>query len=241
LSQPVIGIPIEQRSYGRREAGCGINQSYCRAVAAAGGAPLLIPLDEQVAQRLLGLCDGLLLAGGGDIDPAVYGSDDGQLAHGIDPERDRIELLLSQQAVGTMPVFGICRGIQVLNVALGGSLIVDVPSVIGPAVRHATPKGISPATRMHQVTVGAGTLLADCLGLNGSAGNVPVNSSHHQAVERLGDGLEIVARAPDGVIEGIEGTGDAFCLGVQWHPERLADEDPQMAGLFRCFVEASAR
>jgi len=241
LSQPVIGIPIEQRSYGRQEAGYGINQSYCRAVASVGGAPLLIPLDDQVARRLLGLCDGLLLPGGGDIDPFVYGSKDGHLARGIDPERDRIELLLVRQAAGARPVLGICRGIQVLNVALGGSLIVDVPTSVGYAVRHATPKGTSPATHMHQVTVKAGTLLADCLGLNGTGEDVPVNSSHHQAVDRLGDGLATVAIAPDGVVEGVECPDGVFCLGVQWHPERLADDDPQMAGLFRRFVEASGR
>jgi len=234
--QPIIGIPIEQRSNGQ-EAGYGINQSYCRAVAAAGGAPLLIPLDDQVARRLLGICDGLLLPGGGDIEPSVYGGSDGHLAHGIDTERDRVELLLTRQAVARMPLFGICRGIQVLNVALGGSLIVDLPTTVSHALRHATPKGVSPATRMHQVTVKAGTLLADCLGLNGTGEDVPVNSSHHQAVDRLGAGLEIVARSPDGVIEGIEGTDGAFVLGVQWHPERLADTDSQMAGLFRRFVE----
>jgi putative glutamine amidotransferase len=192
-----------------------VDRSLVDAVLRAGGVPFGLPVlalaDVEVA--LLAL-DGLLLTGGGDVDPTRYGALPAPEVFGIDPGRDAFEaaLVLAAARAG-LPVLGICRGCQVMNVALGGSLVQHIPAVTG---RDHYRKDLSLVT-VHGVRVTPGSLLAGVVG----ATNIDVNSLHHQAVDRLGDGLRAVAWSDDGVVEGVEAAAPARLLGVQWHPELL--------------------
>ena len=192
-----------------------VDRALLDAVVRAGGIPFGLPVlglaDVEVA--LLGL-DGLLLTGGGDVDPTRYGELPGPEVFGTDPGRDAFEVALVLAAARAgVPVLGICRGCQVMNVALGGSLIQHVPAVTG---RDHYRKDLSLVT-VHGVRVAPGSLLAGVVG----ATNFDVNSLHHQAVDRLGNGLQAVAWSDDGVVEAVETAAPARLLGVQWHPELL--------------------
>jgi putative glutamine amidotransferase len=168
------------------------------------------------------------------LDPETF---PGNLAREIDSERDALELDLARRAHAEgKPLLGICRGQQVMNVALGGSLWVDIPSQVGSGVMHRQA-GASRQAYLHTVEVCAGTRLADLLG----TGQGPVNSIHHQAVERLAEGLVVNALAPDGLIEGLEDPCHPFFLGVQWHPEELYTQDPAARRLFQAFADALPR
>ena len=306
MTRPVIGLPTYHH-WARGEPDARILEmraSYCQAVAAAGGAPLLVPLieDGDAVDRLYGLLDGLLLCGGGDVDASFYGQEDRGRLTIVDPARDRFELALTRRALeDDLPLLAICRGIQVLNVAAGGSLIQHIPSECPGALAHATPPSLPPEHIAHVVTVAPDSRLAAALGLadpspspqstgvrpgvpgaeygardvsavphtpppaqRGTLSHVrrhpaqmpapspyplpeyrervlpavPVNSRHHQAVERVADGYDVVARAPDGVIEGIERRGAGWVVGVQWHPENMAPADRRMASLFGAFIQA---
>lgn len=246
---PVIGLPTyhpwTQGAPDRRAV--EMRTSYCRAVAAAGGAPLLLPLieDEAALNRLYGLLDGLLLCGGGDVAAGFYGLEDRGKLRTVDPARDRFELDLTRRALADgLPLLAICRGLQVLNVALGGTLIQDIPSECPNNIRHATPPSLPPDHIAHEVVVAPGSRLARALGLDEGAANAPiavaVNSRHHQAVADVAPGYVVSARAPDSVSEAIEpaDTGAGWVLGVQWHPENMAPADAAAASLFCAFIGA---
>jgi len=225
----------------------GQGASYCRSVARAGGAPALIPLDlsqdawRSIYQRL----DGLLLPGGVDVDPARYGEPPHPKLGKVEASLDEAELLLARWALADgLPLLGICRGIQTLNVAAGGTLYQDLPSQFPGALRHTcSPPDYPRIHRAHAVQVTPGSRLAAILG----AHEIRVNSRHHQAVKDRAPGFVITARAPDGVIEGIEAAGyrpdreGRFAVGIQWHPESLADDDPQMLALFQALVQAASK
>jgi len=195
-----------------------VNQSYVDAVVQAGGLPFVLPvLDPDDAGAALLALDGLLLTGGGDVEPSLYGALPVSEVYGLDPARDASELALVRAAARAgVPVLGICRGAQVLNVAFGGSLVQHVPAVTG--VDHCLRDRAYEL--VHDVKIDPASLLASVAG--GTA--LGVNSLHHQAVDRLGAGLRAVAWSPDGVVEGLE-SDDVFArlLGVQWHPELLVD------------------
>lgn len=213
--------------------------SYPEAVEAAGGAPVLIPLglDEPALDALLDRLDGVILTGGGDIAPEVYGSDGDSRVYDVDPDRDRIELYLAQQAIARRrPLLAICRGHQVLNVALGGTLYVDVAQDMPGAMKHNYFGTLERSHRAHTVAVEADSCLAACL----NQLEVRVNSLHHQGIDRLAGGLLPVAYAPDGLIEGVEAAQHPFAIGVQWHPENLISDDPAMLSLFRGLIDAAA-
>jgi putative glutamine amidotransferase len=231
---PLIGITtsvtvdkIPERAY--------VNGTYIRAVQAAGGIPLLLTphFTPEVQAALWQRLDGLILTGGGDIEPARFGEARHPAVDEVSPARDDLELGLTRRAVADdVPLFAICRGIQVLNVALGGTLVQDLPSEWPNALSHSQK-----ATHAVKV-MGEGTRLGRVLG----ALEVEVNSMHHQAIKRLGDGLREVAWAPDGVIEGVEMPGDErFVLGVQWHPEELVGHDQAARNLFAAVVDAARR
>jgi putative glutamine amidotransferase len=193
-------------------------RDYERSIVQAGGEPLV-------------------LTGGGDIDPALFGEDRHPTFHEAEPGRDAAEIALVHQAIETgLPLLAICRGAQVLNVARGGSLIQDIPSELPLALNHRVPT--PPTASAHSVHVSAGTRLASLLGLEREGGRVEVNSRHHQAPRRLGDGLVVCAVAEDGVVEGLELPGDLFCLGVQWHPENYV-ETGEFQALFDGLLEAA--
>jgi putative glutamine amidotransferase len=237
---PIIGITCTQidppEDQGRPRF--GLSETYVRAVAAAGGAPLLIPLltEREMLRALYERLDGLLLSGGGDIDPCHFGETVHESCRRILPDRDDMELALVRWAAEEhKPLLGICRGIQVLNVALGGSLYQDIPSQFPEALAH-TPNPAHPREEpSHPVSIRPGTHLARILG----ASSLAVNSFHHQSLKDLAPGLSVTAQAPDGVVEAVELAGHPFALGVQWHPEEMADLDFHARRLFSALTKAA--
>jgi putative glutamine amidotransferase len=218
---------------------------YLHAVSKARGLPSIIasgftnPLDEaeQLAGEILDSCDGLLLSGGTDVDPKIFGEVPHTALGRVDGPRDPFEITLAREAVRRdMPVLGICRGLQVLNVAMGGTLIQDIPSDVPGAVVHEN--GENRTEIAHEVTIEPDSKLAGLL----SATRVGVNSFHHQAAKVIGEGLTRSAVSPeDGIVEGLEMRDRAFVVAVQWHPENFWKTSPVFDGLFSGFIEAAHR
>lgn len=213
-----------------------VNEAYASALAAAGLLPLVLPpLAPDLAVATLDAVDGLVLTGGEDVDPGHYGATPHDTVTGIHAARDASELALVRAARdGGVPTLAICRGIQVVNVALGGTLVQDIPSHRPGAADHA-PQG-GRGRRVHHVRLTPGSKLASVMG----AEDLSVNSSHHQALDRPGAGLCITARSDDGTAEGAEWDGDDWwMLGVQWHPEELVGTaEPWDRALFEAFAGA---
>lgn len=237
--KPLIGIPCRTLVAATGEVRFGVLSTYTRAVDLAGGAPVLIPLQlgEDTLRGIFERLDGVLLAGGADIHPQEFGQERLPVCGDVDSARDAAELRLTRWTLAEdKPVFGICRGIQMLNVAAGGSLYQDIPSELPTAIAHDHHEGDAYNRPAHPVEIESDSRLARALG----ATRVAVNSLHHQALKQLAPGFHIVARAPDGVIEAVESANGGFALGVQFHPEWLLDDDARMLRLFEEFV-ASAR
>jgi putative glutamine amidotransferase len=214
------------------------NRTYIQAVVRAGGLPLLIPHLEDMAllRAVYERLDGLLLPGGEDIHPGYFGEPLHERFRSISPERDTTELPLARWAVEEgKPLLGICRGIQVLNVALGGSLYQDIGAQCPGAGRHDWYPGFPRNLLAHRLDLAGGTRLARIL----AAPAVEVNSLHHQSLKDLAPALEVTAVAPDGIVEGVEVRDHPFALGVQWHPEELAGTDAGSQRLFEALVRAS--
>lgn len=213
--------------------------AYTRAVVEAGGLPVILPVvvaDLALVKEYLEAIDGLIVTGGADIHPSFYGQIVLERCGEIDEERDRFEVELIHAARGRdLPFLGICRGLQVLNVALGGSLYQDLSYRAGTDLAHMSPRDRrgEPA---HTVAITPGSRLARIIG----SSELPVTSTHHQIIRDLAPDLAISAVAPDGVIEAVEGPG-RFLLAVQWHPERMANRHPEQLALFRSLVEAAQR
>lgn len=216
-----------------------LNAAYIQAVQAAGAVPVMLApeMGETTIEALMGQVSGLVLTGGGDIDPARYGQSAHPLTAGISAARDSMEdaaLLIALER--ELPVLAICRGLQLLNVSLGGSLHQHVPDVFGDELKHAqTDHGFQRHEATHGVRIDASSCLAGLL----RTGATAVNSMHHQAIDRLGDGLVATAWASDGCIEGAEMRGGRFVVGVQWHPEEMAATSAEARSLFAGFVEAA--
>lgn len=205
---------------------------YMESLARAGAGMRWVELNdpEQAVQDAL-TCDGLLLPGGGDMDPKFYGQERIPACGEPNLLRDAAEpLLLRAFLAADKPVLGICRGIQVMNAVLGGDLYQDIKPF-----EHLPHNGHW--AKVHTVTVRRGTLLSRILGQD----TVLVNSQHHQAVDRVAPGFTLAALSEDGIVEAIEKPDARFCLGVQWHPEWLSDADPAMQGLFDAFVNACSK
>jgi putative glutamine amidotransferase len=215
------------------------NSSYIQAVVDAGGAPFLIPLEAGagVLRLLFRQADGILLAGGGDIDPRLYGEPAHPSLAEVQPARDALEITLAGWALDeNKPLLGICRGIQVMNVAAGGSLYQDIAAQCPAARRHHyfSDDGYRRDYLAHPVSILPGSRLEAALG----ADSLAVNSLHHQALKEVPAPYHVVGRADDGVIEGIEAPGHPFAVGVQWHPEELVAGQPAARRLFQAFVRA---
>ncbi|HWK46460.1 MAG TPA: gamma-glutamyl-gamma-aminobutyrate hydrolase family protein [Stellaceae bacterium] len=237
MSRPVIGLTLDSEEPGGYSSlpWYALRQNYCAAVIAAGGLPVLLPHEpEQVEQYLSGI-DGLIVTGGAfDVDPALFGASDRHATVITKDRRTQFELGMTRAALAAdKPILGICGGQQLLNVALGGTLIQHIPDEVPSALAHEQP---NPRTEPgHMVAVTPGSLLHRVTGMT----ELPVNSAHHQAVKAAAPGLVVDAVAPDGVIEGIEAPDRRFCLGVQWHPEyAISPGDPR---IFEAFVEAARR
>lgn len=246
LTRPLIGVTTSEVRFAesvhhtpesdppRREMILGLN--YLRAIEAAGGIPMVTPpLEHEAIEPLLGRLSGVCLPGGPDLDPEMYEQRPHPELGPIEPDLDRFELALARRADDRgLPVLAVCRGMQALNVARGGSLHQHLPDRPGVTFDHRQKvAGDRPA---HPISVSPGSRLESLLG----AREVEVNSFHHQAVDRLGSGLRAVAWAPDGVIEAVEAPARDFCVGVQWHAESMVVRREQ-AALFRGLVDAAAR
>jgi len=237
---PVIGITCSRISLPGGGDRFGQNGAYVRAVTDAGGAPVLVPPDisEAALRAIYDTLDGLLLSGGVDVAPHRYGETPHPKLGDVDAGRDEVELTLARRAVADdLPVLAICRGIQLLNVALGGTLYQDIASQVPGALAHPYQEGNRRDHIAHMVDVVSGSRLHDILWPED--GTLPVNSMHHQAVKDVAPGCVVTARAPDGVIEGLEEPTRRFVVGVQWHPEEMVENDARMRSLFAHFVAAA--
>jgi gamma-glutamyl-gamma-aminobutyrate hydrolase PuuD len=235
--KPLIGITtyITSARFGSwEEVTSLVPQDYVRAIEHAGGRPLLVPPSEEGIEETLDAFDGVIFSGGSDLDPEMYGQEAHPETYGIVEQRDRAELALLEAALARdMPVLAICRGSQVLNVALGGDLVQHLPDVVGDQKHKHTPGEYAD----HEVDVHPETRLGSLLGER-----APVKSHHHQGFGRLGEGLQEAARADDGTVEALEDPSRRFTIGVLWHPEagddlRLFEELVAEAERYREAVE----
>jgi putative glutamine amidotransferase len=240
MPSPIIGVSTFHLTHPEKDLRyVAVTESYVQALLSVGAVPVLIPpgLDRGALERLLDGFDGLLLPGGGDLDPALYGAPQHPLIDNVDPQRDHLELELSRlAALHRVPFLGICRGIQTMNVALGGTLYPDIRSERPEALKHDCFEDAPRSHLAHTVEVRADSQLARIFGTT----RVEVNSGHHQAIRQPAAGVKVTAIAPDGVIEALELQDHPFGLAVQWHPEWLM-EHPPMVALFKAFADASSR
>lgn len=235
-SGPLIAVVAYHLRPGRvaqwRVGGYGVPEPYIDAIRRAGGLPeLVLPGDPRTPRELLGRFDGLLLVGGGDVEPWRFGQEPHERVSGLEPDRDAFETDLLHEADGrSMPALCICRGMQVLDVAFGGSLVQHLPDD-ERYQQHGTPNAGEELLHDVEVTPGSRVELAT------GARVFSCSSHHHQGVERVGDGLMATGRSADGLVEAIEREGDGWIVGVQWHPEDTAALDPAQQGLFDAFVD----
>ena len=216
---------------------CSRMDDYIASVEQAGGRARVLETSES-PRKVVGELDGLLLTGGGDVDPVFYGEERHPTIEDAEPGRDEFEIDLARRALSAdLPLLAICRGAQVLNVAAGGSLVQDIDSSVAGRLTHTIREPRD--AHAHDVSVAAGSRLERALGSAvGRAHLCPVNSRHHQSVARVGEGLVASATAPDGVIEAIEKPAARFCLGVQWHPENFC-RSGEFSPLFAAFIAAA--
>jgi putative glutamine amidotransferase len=218
VARPIVGITtyVTPAQFGVWDVESAlVPVEYVRAVEAAGGRPLLVPPSEDAVDETLDAVDGLIFSGGSDLDPSLYGQEAHPETKGVVPERDRAELALLRAALERdMPVLAICRGSQVLNVALGGDLVQHLPEVVGHERHKHTPGEFAD----HDVVIEGGTRLGSIVGEH-----APVKSHHHQGFGRLGEGLRVAAHDEEGTVEAVEDPARTFALGVLWHPEAGAD------------------
>ncbi len=234
MTRPIIGITLDFEPPGgySKFPWYAVRENYCGAAAEAGGLPVTLPHEPDLAGEYLARCDALIVTGGAfDVDPALF---DAETRHDSVTTKDRrtaFELAITRAAIDAdMPVLGICGGQQLLCVVLGGTLIQHIPDEVPDALAHEQP---NPRDQPgHKVAITPGTLLHRITGV----AEMSVNSAHHQAVKGVADGTVINALAPDGVIEGIEAPGRKFCLGVQWHPEFGIDQGD--ARIFQALIAA---
>jgi putative glutamine amidotransferase len=230
VARPLVGITtyVTAASFGAWELETALVPfDYVRAVERAGGRPLLVPPSELAVEETIEALDGLIFSGGSDLDPALYGQEPSPETTGVVRQRDDAELMLMRAALAhDLPLLAICRGSQVLNVALGGDLIQHLPEIVG----HDGHKELAGRFSRHDVSLEPGTRLAGLLGKR-----TAVLSHHHQGFSRLGEGLEASARDGDGTVEALEAPSRRFAIGVLWHPE--AGED---ARLFEALVAEAA-
>jgi len=231
--RPLIGVTTWRSPRPPNRFQYAVSSEYVAAVEEAGGIAVTLPAQPKAVPELIAGLDALILTGGKDIDPVHYGQPLHPATHGIDPDRDRFELDLTRMAVERgLPLLGICRGIQVLNVALGGTLIQDIPAQVLAALVHQSPDDAPIAT--HHVRLQPNSRLAALI----QCTDLLTNSGHHQAIQSLSPALRAVGWSQDDVVEAVESTNQAFVIGVQWHPELLFRDAAPHRRLFVGLVEA---
>ncbi|MCY7274526.1 MAG: gamma-glutamyl-gamma-aminobutyrate hydrolase family protein [Phormidesmis sp. CAN_BIN44] len=232
MASPIIGIT----THSRNEAGelC-LPGTYVDAVQAAGGTPILLPPNQPDPRQILQILDGLIFPGGGDINPILYGGTPHPTIYSVDPDRDDFEFALAKLALtASIPVLGICRGMQMLSVASGGDLVTHVPEIYGTAIAHRLDHPRRPT--QHEVDILPESRLFNILGTS----EATIVTWHHQAVRNLSSDWNVAAKAPDGLIEAIEHQRHPWMFGLQWHPEMSA-QDPAHQRLFQAFIDAATR
>lgn len=237
MSGPLIGLSTSRQINSYNYPVLYAAEAYVQAITQAGACPILIPLGlpEANLRELVSRLDGIVFTGGGDVHPKFYSADQNPLIDSIDEDRDRVEIQLLQDSMQrSLPFLGICRGLQVINVALGGNLYADITNQRPKSLRHSYFPEKPRDYLAHTVEIQSGSRLSRIL----ETDLVKVNSLHHQGIEILAPGLQATAYAPDGIIEAFEVPGYPFGLAVQWHPEWLT-EHPEMRALFRAFVSAA--
>src|SRR3990170_4389371 len=231
--KPIIGINCDYKDEGKQPYSF-TNREYSKAIIAAGGIPFLLPIikDKNDVKLLLKKIDGLLLTGGNDVPPRRYGEERHERTVCVHPDKDISDITLVGTAIQMKkPILAICYGTQLVNVALGGSLIQDISSEVKTPIIHKDSKN---ERYTHAVTIEKNSLLYQIIG----ADRIEANSTHHQAIKRLGNGLKDTAHTEDGIIEAVEWKGYPFLMGVQWHPERMADSLRHLA-LFKGLMKVS--
>lgn len=236
MKRPVIGITA---SHDTEHDKLFINSVYLRAIRNAGGIPMIFPMEvtEDDLRDLVTLTDGVLFTGGDDIHPFLYGEETDAKCGNVSQPRDSMEMALVPLVMEFgKPIFGICRGIQILNTAMGGTLYQDIPSQFKSELSIAHRQPFAYKVPSHTVDITPGTLLSRILGEEHAS--IAVNSMHHQAIKDVAPGLEVCGYAPDKMIEAVYAPDYPFLLGVQWHPEHLTTSQPDAAKLFTAFVDA---
>ena len=211
---------------------------YVESVRRAGGEPIEVGADGETPEHILARVDGILLTGGGDVDPDLYGEARHETFDAAESGRDVFEIALTKAAVDAgVPYLAICRGMQLLNVAMGGTLIQDIPTQVPGALQHAVPEPRFAIA--HEIWVAKDSRLSALLAEHMEDGETcHVNSRHHQSVQRVASGFEVTATSPDGVVEAMEKTGNGFCIAVQWHPENFW-RTGEFRSLFEGFIAAA--
>lgn len=231
---PVIGVTLPYENERDRYF---LPKAYAASIEAAGGMPILLTnLEEPVINHIVSLLDGVLLTGGSDVDPRYFDEEPLPQTGEITPERDEFEIKLSKLVLKrNIPILAICRGIQVLNIAAGGTIYQDINSQYMKPIKHnqKAPRWYG----THKINIGYNTKLYDILGVD----NLRVNSFHHQAIKNTAKNFIVNAKSSDGIIEGIESVAHKFALGVQWHPECMWERNPKMLQLFKGFIDIAGR
>lgn len=236
MARPKIGVTISTDEHHDRTSELRLKEAYFNSIRLAGGDPVVFPMDslvENVPEIAAGF-QGILLTGGGDIDPAIFNGEPHAKVYGVDPHRDLLEIaLVNYCASNKLPLLGICRGMQVINVALGGTLYTDITDQLPGALRHSCYPSYPRDYLAHSVFMSVSTHLTAIT----AQSQMMVNSMHHQGIKSLASDLTLSAMAPDGLVEGIEFMFHPFFLGVQWHPECLPNS-PSDQAVFSAFVRA---
>jgi len=239
MAKKIVGITCStQEADEKSGARQYLNQAYVRAIEQAGGIPVILPVttEPDAIARFLSVVDGILLSGGVDVSPSVYKASPHPKLGSVDADRDATEIPLIQEAlVHDVPIFAICRGIQTLNVAMGGTLFQHLPDEHPSPIEHQQGnRGMARHEFVHDIEIESGSRLHKIIG----AESMNVNSFHHQAVQTLAEGLTITARASDGIIEAAESQQHRYVVAVQFHPEETAPRDEKSRRLFQAFVDA---
>lgn len=234
--KPIIGITTFIESKPKKDY-CSVSNNYIYSVQKAGGIPILIPIDDNIENiaSYSEIIDGILFTGGEDVSPLKYGEDPLKQVDGISEDRDNFELQLFQEVYKkNIPILGICRGTQLINIALGGSLYQDINSQIPDSFGHL-PKNTMVNNLYHSVKIEEDSRLFNIFNTK----ELNVNSFHHQAIKKVGTDLKTVAFSSDGIIEAVESTGERFLVAVQWHPEDLTKKYSEFLKIFEVFVHSA--